>query len=439
MKKILNSNELIQFILLIERHLLGKYKSVEDLLPTIRMFIYFSIALNRQVDGSGNLFKKAFNAAYWTIRSFGDFLHFLCFAKTKSIMVAPSTHRNIPGKPFYKSKHFDALIKAKASENFYVIESEAKNNQKSKYKDPFSFIHGLARLINAISPCPSELKLIAKDVCSYANELPGNVCLDEKRLLHLIREYETSSKLHSLIFRLKGIKKGYFIVYYLTPHLAMIKALNLRSGQSIEYQHGIQNDYQPLYTHWDHLVQPPLCLPKSIYVWDTVSKKRIDKWAGPLGIEVIKTGNYWIEQLDRTSINRDSFTILVALQKFPEHFNFGILDAVRKFPSLKWVFREHPLWPMPEDSKRELLSKFDSICFQTSKDRLLEEALSECAVCITAFSTVGIEALSLGVKTLFTHVNALNGLSSYIDNEHCFYADNAEAIQRVVQSLVTDP
>lgn len=275
----------------------------------------------------------------------------------------------------------------------------------------------------------------------------------------------TVCKIYSILFlaryfefRLKQIKPK--IVFIPEFYNAISMALSLASYRcnvkSIEYQHGAQNDYHRMYTHWDVIPKNGYALlPKYFWSWGDVSANRIRHWASKTNYhKVVVGGNLWMLRnkngLDKDDVENKEFRrfypndmkhILVTLQKWPDHFNFTLLSIIKDSPpNWYWHIRQHPLHKIPAND----IEKYFIINARTKKNLEIDYSsqaslyniLSNVDVHLTGFSTVAFEAQALGVPTIFFHENANHGFSGLIDNQDFYYADTQPELQDCLKKLL---
>lgn len=249
--------------------------------------------------------------------------------------------------------------------------------------------------------------------------------------------------------------RAYAVVYYERDCLAITCIVNRRGGRTFEYQHGIQNNQHPMYSN----VYAPGqtigdAMPRHFLAWDSVAAKRFDGWAsralGPrLGSSII--GNLWQESLKCTPIvpldpdtvamlSSAHAVILVALQEWPNTFNMDILaalDVVDEHGVV--VVRPHPLDSTRTDVIEHTFRTSGSHAqfrFEVGNAHAVEALFPYCQLCITGYSTVGLDANEHGVPCLFTHPNAADGLRDYLERPDCHYADTAEQMRPIIAAAV---
>ena len=213
----------------------------------------------------------------------------------------------------------------------------------------------------------------------------------------------------------------------------------------IEYQHGAQNDYHPMYTHWDNLPRKGYeLIPDVFWMWGEASKKRIVKWAekttrhrvivgGNLWVTCVRDGKSSLKSITE-SFKEDKTNILISLQG-DQFFPTFLLESIENSPKeIMWHFREHPRIPISIKLKNKIL-KLPNCEITFSSQAPLYELFKYINIHITGYSTVAFEAQSFNIPTVFTHLNAFNGYEDLINQNGLFYADNLESFNALIIKL----
>ena len=423
----------------IELKLEEKYPECSEFIPVIRLFLYDFLRAKKTVKESKRS-KPLFTYFFSFIKSFFSFTIDLYRLRSyDALAVAPSKHRVYSKNGKLYSKHLDSLCEFVSGEKVVAVEQGGETQNVTHFVRNYSLFIVLLQFFICVNKKEREFFLcLSEEVKSYAKKEGLNLEGAGVALYSVLVNYFKRKKIYLWFFKVTKLRKLYSVVYYDKYNIAMVAALNELNGLVVEYQHGVQNDYQPMYTNWGHLKKLPLSLPKNFWVWDSVSENRVKKWGDYYGISVTVVGNLWykvfVKEVNQRPSSSSEVKVLVALQQYPEFFSFFILDAIASTPNVTWVFREHPLLRVSESEKRKLIGHCGSVQFDEELSVGIEERLLEFDFCITGFSTVGLEAIYMGKKVIFTHVNALNGLNSYFDGKHCFYADTAKAIIDIINN-----
>ena len=273
----------------------------------------------------------------------------------------------------------------------------------------------------------------------------------------------TVCKIYSILMLSKFFEKRLAIIkpkfvfipeFYNAISMALSLACYRRNIASVEYQHGAQNDYHRMYTHWNTIPETGYeFLPKYFWCWGNVSADRIRTWAKKSSYhKVIIGGNLWMlkNQCNSRGSNNSSEKqlrhykdgkkhILITLQAWPDYFNFDILSIMKESPSnWCWHIRQHPLHRLPsKDIKKYFLDQKIRNCeIEYSSSAPLYTILQSTDVHLTGFSTVAFEAQAYGIPTIFFHENALHGFSGLIDNVFFCYATSKQEIEKHMQQIL---
>lgn len=436
--------EQLQLICEVENKLLQLESSNIDLFPVIRAYIFYSYKPIFDQKKPKRSIVQWLGLLYQFVLSFFRLL-VLCIKPIKSdyLLVASSLQRNSLNKTVWISKHLDSLIRHYGKHNCTVIEiGKSKPGVNSPYLNLTKAVRGISKLVISILPKNKVLSKLALDSVRAVKAIDPNANMNAQWLENELNVFCIATKIYKLVFTRSHFKMGVWVAYYDFEMMAMINALNSRGVKTVDYQHGIQNDFHALYSGWEALPKRPNCMPTTFFVWDKITEQRILKWGELIGVTAEITGNFWLRLILPTSnagkeldSKKSLNEVLVALQHWPEDFNEELLEVIKNKPQLNWCFRAHPFAPISEHDNNRICAQYPNIRFETNEARTLEEALSSCTLCITGYSTVGIEALHFGKTTIYTHVNALDGLTSYIDNKVCYFAREANELESIVTSV----
>ena len=364
------------------------------------------------------------------------------------MIVAPSLHRRYPRNGISTSKHLDGLIKHLDNKNPAVIETGAKYPLQKSILGTHK-ISITIRALQKLFPKPKKSKQAADLTKMVSGHLEQH-CAKNRLTLMLapsvleawIDRYYFNKKLFKFVFP-KNIAtdQAIFVAYYDIDMFSLLAFFNQTGVRTIDYQHGIQNNHHPMYVGYESYWEKPVSLPGEFWLWDKHAEKRIQAWSARLGIGTRIVGNLHVKYF----LNAGGFaekeprnTILVALQVWPDYFCSALFEVIEQYQQYNWLFREHPHYPVPEQVKQEIMAKSSRIAFDDTQLVAAEDSLANCCICITGFSTMGLEAVNLDKKAIYTHINALEGLDDYIDGINIIYADNKQAIGAAIDQLMND-
>jgi len=150
------------------------------------------------------------------------------------------------------------------------------------------------------------------------------------------------------VFLKTKVKSVWVCCYYGEDYLAAMVAANQLKVQTIELQHGVQNDLHLAYGSWHNMpAQGFLMLPKMFWNWTKEGSDTILSWAvQKVGYSSKIIGNPWIDfwKGKKTSFHHKNF-ILYSLQTgFAEISNLfpqRIIDVIKNGDTM-WFLRLHP-------------------------------------------------------------------------------------------------
>jgi len=274
----------------------------------------------------------------------------------------------------------------------------------------------------------------------------------------------TICKIYSILYLAKYFEKRlarieprivFIPEFYNAISMALSLACYRRNIVSVEYQHGAQNDYHRMYTHWGVVPEKGYeLIPKYFWSWGSASAERIRRWASKSSYhKVIIGGNLWMLKTKTGFENNDLVNhehqlyypagkkhILITLQKWPDHFNFELVSIIKHSPpNWCWHIRQHPLHKFPAEEMKKYFedTQLKNVEIEYSTKASLYSLLKSVVIHLTGFSTVAFEAQSFNVPTIFFHGNALHGFSGLIDNREFYYADNEHEIMDCLHKLLS--
>lgn len=427
----MNNKDTFEFIIEVEKKLKKTNLQYERYFLVLRLFLYGELRAKKKVN------KITF---FQIIRNI--LKDIFCLFRLKrlfskeNVVFVPDEHYNLYVDEILISKHVEAL----KSEVGEVGEVSLGRNSRTKFS--FTSIMALIYKLSLIKLNSKSIEMFVHDlkyICDDVSKYKGlNFDVNTFYLLELIYKLEFYIFFYEKIIpKNKNLKKCFFIAYYNIHSLALIEVFKKRGVSCIDYQHGVQNNFHPMYVSLS-IASKSIGLPSSFWGWDDISKKRIVSALGESFFREV--GNLWYKtKFYKKSIIPVLSTkkkILVALQAWPDFFNFNLFDVIEKDENYLWVFREHPLNMLPDFEKEQIKNKYINVCFENLATNSVEMSIASCEMCITGFSTVGIEAYHMGKKVVFTHENAILGLSDYIDGVDVFYASDYEDILEKIHSII---
>lgn len=273
----------------------------------------------------------------------------------------------------------------------------------------------------------------------YVDEI--NQCLEEAGLPIALKKHSLYwelkrvfwlSSVFRALFWLLRTKKLVVVCFYNAVSISATKAAHELGIETIEYQHGIQNSFQPMYNNWLNVPERGYdWIPRQFHVWSESNARNVETWTGlTKGHSVKVVGNAFIENYIQDCVSRDNpyaalrsdfeRVILITLQN-EDYFPVMISEVIDALPdSWCWVFKEHP------HNKIQHVRGLDLSDLKARKNVVWVEQgdayqlLDVTDVHATAFSTVAFEALAFEVPTVFYHEVATECFAGQLDNMPSF-------------------
>lgn len=273
------------------------------------------------------------------------------------------------------------------------------------------------------------------------------VKLESYKLVHEVNRIIRLSKWLGTFLVRHDVKKVVNVCYYGYVGMAVNLACYREGRQCIEYQHGVQTDYHPLYSNWRNVPKQGYeLIPDSFWVWGNATYDVIHDWVKDQHFHQVEVvGNAWLDYFQKVEAPKVAFTeekrqqytgkklILISLQAFPEHYRAHVTAAIAAFDgNYVWVLKEHPRYLLSDE---QLEAEFGN--FIRAGKVLLERQFSLYEMLtllpihahLTAYSTVAFECEYYGIPTLFFHKNGVNGNARLIDKApHLYEALDAESL-----------
>ncbi|MBB87552.1 MAG: hypothetical protein CMP06_09665 [Xanthomonadales bacterium] len=372
------------------------------------------------------------------------------------LVVVPASHRvwrrsQEPGV----SKHADSVARMWVRESDRVLLLETGLGPAS-FRSPDDVpvinislvVWVLQRIAAVFTRRQRTLALAVVDILDQFDARPTGVSRRQfaRRIERHLSRAQWLRRIYGDFLRFDQCSQLVTVVYYTLDAMAITAAAQRSGCATAEYQHGVQNDHHPMYALDDMPVDLGVAtsLPREFRVWDDIAYHRAMRWMAlfpDAGFRAQVTGNLWLACLtdggDGVSGDTDTTRILVALQEWPVTFNMALIPALSCLDGeIEVIVRPHPRDGVRIETIRRVFAATSfagALVVQRPEEEPVEACLARSSLCITGFSTVGIEALQLGMTCLFTHPNARDGLADYIDGRRCHYADTEAGIRTVLQ------
>lgn len=367
------------------------------------------------------------------------------------LLVGASNQRNISNQSGLLSKHTDSLLAhLQKQEGIDLLEyGPVPPAQAGEHRANVSmFIDVISKSIILNGCTRKDVARICEVVANGCAGLQHRDRLNSMLRSNLLR-YARLVGFFRVLFKIKSYDVAHFVVYYGVDALAMLRVIQENGGEAIDYQHGIQGRFQPMYSELSVIKErSPHSLPKHFWVWDEIAENRLLTASVNEKFHVAIVGRFW-DQYYRDCLMYQSLpgggcsllaesggkAVLVALQEFPEMFSDEVVKALAMLDE-SWVIvvRKHPRVQIHESLIKKYFSaeRYRARVFFDEGSLDLAAVLNCVSCCVTGFSTVGLEAHMAGASVVFYHENALQGLSEYLALPGIHFADDAKSIYRLM-------
>lgn len=236
---------------------------------------------------------------------------------------------------------------------------------------------------------------------------------------------------YKLLLKYQKPEVIFIINYYNIHSFAMIKAASELNITTVDIQHGIQNNYQPMYSTWSAIPKDGYeLLPKVFWVWSSYNKSRLNTWLkGNTYHNVINGTNISIlDNIEKFSLKKNKgigHNILIATQ-LNEPLTNWLIKSIKQNSRIQWIIREHPVYKV-DNAMKKTINSIDNISF--SKTDCLYDELLCVDVVVTSYSTVGFEANMLNIPVVFTSLTAPKRFGEFEEEYNIFYICNENDFQ----------
>ncbi|WAJ71048.1 hypothetical protein [Catenovulum adriaticum] len=249
------------------------------------------------------------------------------------------------------------------------------------------------------------------------------------------------------------IKKVLIICYYSYIGMAVMLACRKSNIRAIEYQHGAQTEYHPMYTNWTNVPSDGYeMLPEQFWLWGRATQAILNQWTDKQSFHTTKVvGNTWLPYFNRAldinkiqkkspSISADKKIILISLQGFPGHYNSFVTQVMEGAPdNWYWIIKEHPRAPLSEKQIEDEFGNLKTNNWHIERNLSTYEMISTLPIRVhlTAFSTVAFECEFYGIPTIFYHKNGWLGYENLIKSTpHLLFAFDKKTLTSNIQNAM---
>ncbi len=228
-------------------------------------------------------------------------------------------------------------------------------------------------------------------------------------------------------------------------HAPLLSAANALGIVTVDVQHGIQVGWNPLYNNWNELPREGYqALPDVFWVWGQKELESINKVFNSQNHQAVIGGFPWLDkQLDYmapvnskylkifSQYKRVCLLILQNQKNISKEYKEIIENSA---DDTAWIIRHHPKGN--KFKATDFSSRTEHIYIGEYFDRLSLVRLFEVVhVCVSAGSTVAVEADYFGVfNIIFTSEGKSNYITEITDG-HFYFANNSDEFNHIVLNL----
>jgi len=267
-----------------------------------------------------------------------------------------------------------------------------------------------SKLINMLDTTTVLLDKYTDFLSECASEL--RIKLREEELNRYITFINLYCDFFVNIIRKSGVRFAIAAGGYGLDTMALFTACNDAGITCMEVQHGLgAGTGHRWYSYWGKM---PLngkryeMLPDIYWCWTKQDKQVIDSWAGTLhstyfGRKPIYSILYDLDRLTSKSVfcvERNFSNILFSMQPkvdYPDWLVKFIKDTSKDY---NWIIRKHPRFDVFQAKFINKLDGLPNVYIDGVADIMLEKLLVHIDLHITDHSTVAIDALEFGIKTI---------------------------------------
>lgn len=374
---------------------------------------------------------KAFNKYLQNMKPMNEGLDFLLISNENS------TNEITIGKKSYM-KFIDSFYDIYS--NYFTIEHiTIKNNKKTFQHDThvqyIDFLNEVVRIESLLFFAKKKYNIEnIEKLIPYLKE--SGIDLNQSYIEYRVSQLFSFINCFKSILEIFKPKAIPLVCFYSIYHMAICHAAKELEIDTLELQHGVQNDFHYMYTHWTIVPKVGYSLiPNYFMMWDDISKNRIEKWSKKTCYHrAIIFGNVFLynlknipkqTQLINQHYPKDHINILVTLQ-VEKYYNRSLTKVINKLTEIDgkkivWHFKNHPIFEKDLFVKKikPKVSKNILFEYEYTNQHTIYDILDHIDINITAFSSTAKELKQLSlVPTIFTSTLGLRENGFF----HCYTA-----------------
>lgn len=245
-----------------------------------------------------------------------------------------------------------------------------------------------------------------------------------------------------------------FVCYYHNVNFAYLNAAKSLAIPTIDIQHGKQGVYHLMYAHWGQVPNNGYrMVPDFFWNWGESSKVNIERGRNNLQQhQPVVLGNHWLINWKKNKAERESpqyrklldsysTVVLFSLQQDMETpIPDFVLDEIQTQRDVLWLFRLHPAQKIGNAKVLKSLAdlKVSNVEIHESSKLPLYQIIEHVHLHLTNWSSVCIEALNFGVKSIIVHPNGYDLYEELINTEQFFYAKDSSDLCMAMDKIAAD-
>ncbi|MFZ1688189.1 MAG: hypothetical protein WAU70_12240 [Flavobacteriales bacterium] len=268
-------------------------------------------------------------------------------------------------------------------------------------------------------------------------ELDGHV-MDRSFLrnqLHTFRFYR--QVYHGLLKRLRP-RCVFMVCWYSAENMALVHECRQLGIRSVDLQHGVQGPAHLAYGSWKVIPGTGYSvMPSVFWCWDRQSVTNIERWASGTPHRALYLGDPFMEYSanlprDARWKNDGRKRVLYAIQPLNDVVPALILRTIHATRSMaQWMIRTHPNWKRTIPAIVAILEKEGlqhEVVIDDGSITPLAPVLASADLHVTDFSSVVIEAASLGIPSAAVHPHAADVFTEHLSNGSLSMTLTSEAL-----------
>lgn len=219
-----------------------------------------------------------------------------------------------------------------------------------------------------------------------------------------VHELRSMRRFYASLLDRIGPDHVFVTCWYSVENMAILHECHLRGIPTTDLQHGVQGPAHLAYAAWYGMpAEGCSVMPRVYWCWDEASRTYLDSWLPAPAHRAMLGGSPWLERASQSDTDPRRRDVLFTLQPIVDPIPPDLERAIRDSAPTRWTFRLHP---NAQHMGGELTAWaerhgcLERIAIQDPRETSIAQALSSCAIHVTAFSSVIREAALCGVPSI---------------------------------------